>query len=433
MRRLTLPRVRLWWERAFWVIPLLGVTLGLLLHQLSADLDEAIARLAGPDWVPAVSASSAGQLLAAVGGSMVTFTGFVFSFVLLLLQFGSSQYSPRTVSYFLRARSTQWILGLFLLTVTFSFLGLLGIGSYGRDDFTPGATVAIAVVLLFASLVGFIVLLHSVGGRIRVDAVVSSLGLQARRQLPRRYAAPPGAEVTESDPDDDIDVPEVTLIRNTRATGQVVAVDGRRLYFIAKRHKYQVSLLIRVGDAVSIGTPIIAVTNAPAGLAPRVQRALRQCIVVDVERSLRYDPLYALRLLVDIALRALSPTINDPTTAVRAIDEIEEVLRVAATLRLGPRTLTAGEGQIMIRTPTWADVVDLALLEILVFGKDQPQVTRRLTALIDDLISDFPPHRDAPLLTLRRRLITYVTNLDLAPDITALVLRGDRQGLGGTR
>ncbi|MCB0911083.1 MAG: DUF2254 domain-containing protein [Propionibacteriaceae bacterium] len=199
MRRFSLARLRLWWERAFWVIPLAGVILGISLRNAVAELDES-ARLLPGRLQESISASSAGQLLGAIGGGMITFTRLVFSFVVLILQFGSSQYSPRTVSYFLRARSTQYILAVFLGTTTFCFMGLLGIGSGGQADFTPVLTVAVAVLLLLASLVAFIVLLQSVGGRVRVDAVLTAMGAQARRQLTRRLIAPRHAELSELEP-----------------------------------------------------------------------------------------------------------------------------------------------------------------------------------------------------------------------------------------
>ena len=426
MRRLTLPRLRLWWERAFWVIPLAGVLAGLLLQNLAAELDEAVAELGD---LELVSAAAAGQVLAAIGGGMVTFTGFVFSFVVLILQFGSSQYSPRSVTYFLRARSTQVILAIFLLTITFTFLSLLDIGSLGRQDFAPQVAVVLAVGLLLASLVGFIVLLASIGGRVRVDAVLSAFGRHACEQLPRRLAAPAqvrvGAVATAGEDADD-DGPDV--LKHRGRTGQVVAVDGRRLVRLARRHRLHLEVVVRVGDSVTAGTPV---ARCRPTVPRRARRAVARCVVVDVERSLGYDPLYALRLLVDVALRALSPAINDPTTAVRALDEIEPVLRTAAGLPLGPRALGAGAGVVVLTVATWEDVVDLALLEITLAGAGQPQVTRRLTALVDDLAADVPATRVPTLDAARARLVTETRAA--RPGLAPLALTPDRQGLGAAR
>ena len=116
MSALSRVKLRLWWERAAWVIPLFGVLCALFLYQGASLLDEEVyARETAPQF----SNSAAITILAAIGGGMITFTGFVFSFVVLLLQFGSSAYSPRSVAYFLRARAVQWILALFLAMMAY--------------------------------------------------------------------------------------------------------------------------------------------------------------------------------------------------------------------------------------------------------------------------------------------------------------------------
>ena len=219
-------RVRLWWERATWPIPVLGILTALWLGSVATEADRALDdALAGRD---IISTTASTAVLGAVGGGMVTFTGFVFSFVVLMLQFGSSQYSPRTVSYFLRARTTQVILGLFLATVTFSFLGLLAIGA-GRSDYSPQATVLLDAVLLLASLIGFVVLLQSVGLRVRVDAVLSRLGRQARRGLLRRSGTLERNGWARRPLDDGPPTDAKPVQYTGRRVGQVVAVDYGRL------------------------------------------------------------------------------------------------------------------------------------------------------------------------------------------------------------
>jgi uncharacterized membrane protein len=429
MRRFGMTRFRLWWERAFWVVPVVGVLIGIVVQESISELDEELASLSIA--VPQVfSTSSALALLGAIGGGMITFTGFVFSFVVLILQFGSSQYSPRTVSYFLRARSTRIILAIFLATITVTFLSMLDVGSLGRSDFAPSLALTTSVALLFVSLGAFIALLHSVGSRVRVDAVLSAMGRQARRQLPKQLWVSPRVEAVETVigfPDCD----QCSVLRSNVA-GQTVAIDAQHLLRVAARHDLRVELQIQVGDSVTIGSPLMRVSAAGAPLSLAVGRALARAVVVDKERSLRYDPFYSLRLLVDVGVRALSPGINDPTTAVRALDEIEGVLRVAAELPLGVRRLRAGKAEVVVRAPGWPDIVALGLLEIMVCGSGQPQVTRRLVALIDDLVADLPEAGHAPLLDLRADLVARVRSEDYSPRLAAIAQRGDRQGLGGT-
>jgi uncharacterized membrane protein len=436
MRRPSAARIRLWWERAFWVIPTCAVLAAFPLQSLSGLADEWLYAEFGDS----LSIGGATTLLASIGGGMVTFTGFVFSFVLLVLQFGSSQYSPRTVPYFMRARSTQWILAIFLLTITYCFLSLLEIGSGQRADFSADASVVLAVVLLVASLLGFIQLLNKVGSRVRVDEVVSRLGRQARRVLERRLGPLPASQRTQ-DPDPDqgqadlvsapVPVtggPDAVDLVHTGSAGQVIAIPPGPAARAARRSGAEIIFLVRVGDSVGHGVPIARVRGSARDLSGAVRRSL----VVDVERSLRHDPVYLLRLLVDIALRALSPGVNDPTTAVRTLDEIEAVLRVAASRELGPRDIPAGAGRVVIPAATWADVVDLGLLEIISVGCDQPQVTRRLRAMLADLTSSVPDSRIAALrrydVLLDQRVRDHADVVDVE---ASLVL--DRQGIGGSR
>jgi uncharacterized membrane protein len=156
-----------------------------------------------------------------------------------------------------------------------------------------------------------------------------------------------------------------------------------------------------------------------------------RCFVVYGERSLRLDPTYGLRILVDIALKGLSPAVDDPTTATRALDEIDGVLRAAARLPL--RTLTlAVQPRVTVPTPTWPDVVDLAVREIRLAGLNQPQITRRLSALLTDLAADLPPDRAEcvreHLAALREQVPSVVTASEVG-----FALATDRQGIGGTR
>jgi uncharacterized membrane protein len=417
-------RVRLWWDGAFWVIPLMGIVAAYLLDQLSVVVDEALFNVEQSRG--AFSAEATVTLLAAIGGGMVTFTGFVFSVVLLMVQFGSSEYSPRTVSYFLRSRTMQWVLALFLATIVFCFLSLLEVGSQRRADFVPIGSVSMAIVLLLASLVGFLALLTVVGRRIRVDDVLSDIGRRARKALPKRFFLPRHLGTYRKDGIAD-PAPDARSVRFTGASGQVVAVDAARLVRIARRHRCRITLLVRTGDALAEHAQIALVEGGEVS-----DHRVSRCFTVKAERSWRLDPLYALRILSDVSLRALSPAVNDPTTAVRSLDEVEGVLRTAAGLPLGEVEVSRGRGSVVFLPPTWSNLVDVAFLEVVDAGLDQPQVTRRLTAMFSDLLADLPEERRAALERYRRRLVEDAGG-DLSGEYRRIALTGDRQGVGGSR
>ncbi len=422
---LSLKRLQLWVENAFWLIPLVGLLLAIGLSVLAVELDEALVE--DQDVQRVIGPGAATTLLAAIGGGMVTFTGFVFSVVLLLLQFGSSAYSPRTVTYFLRGRTIQVVLGLFMATILFAFLSVLDVGSLGRQDFVPAGSVAIAILMLLLSMVGFLVLLNNVGHRVKVDAVLADVGRMARDELRSRFSTPTrrGAALLDRLP---APAPDAALVRHTGRPGQLVAVDRRRVLRLARRSGATIVLMTRTGDGLSSGSAIAHVS--PGGSLS--DRAVSRCLLVAQERSLRHDPLYALRILTDISLRALSPSTNDPTTAVRALDEVEGVLRAAAPLPLGPVEVRTGQGRVVLPSPSWPDVVDLALIEVVLASHRQPQVTRRLTALLNDLLADLPAERHPPLTRFKRELVDGVRS-SFDAEQRAVAMTGDRQGIGGAR
>lgn len=204
-----------------------------------------------------------------------------------------------------------------------------------------------------------------------------------------------------------------------------MAVDAPRLLRLAGRSGCRIVLKVRTGDAVSPGSRVAVVTGANLQ-----DRQVSRCLVVDRERSLRLDPLYGVRILADISLRALSPAVHDPTTAVRSLDEVESVLRMAAAVALGSIQGSRASGTVVVPRASWQDVVDLALMEVLVAGLDEPQVTRRLRAMLDDLVADLPDQHRPPLTAYRDRLVEHVH--DRHPDDARERLAGDHQGIGGS-
>jgi uncharacterized membrane protein len=316
------------------------------------------------------------------------------------------------------------VLAIFLTTITFSLLSLIAVGSVDAE-FVPLITVQCSVWLLLASLIGFILLLHSVGTRIRIDQVVARLGSDARRhfrKLPLRQPDTPDAQGSA-----ERQWGPPTVIAHTGRNGQLVDIDQRRLLTLARRRKCRIEVTARKGDSLSKGTPVAVVYGPSAQGRPL---PISSALVVSAERSLVHDPRYALRLLVDIAIRALSPAINDPTTAVRVLDEIETILRVAAPRELGEIRQASRAGEAVLTGIGWEQMVDLALLEILCCGVDQPQVIRRMVALTDDLVGDVPSDRRPAVEAYR----TDIAGLDPQglPSRAQRVMRiPDRQGLGG--
>jgi uncharacterized membrane protein len=146
------------------------------------------------------------------------------------------------------------------------------------------------------------------------------------------------------------------------------------------------------------------------------------------------DPLFSFRILVDIALKALSPAINDPTTAVLALDQIHRLLRTVGRRQLRGESIRdqSGERRVILRTPNWEDFVNVACVEIASAGAGNVQIARRLRAMIENAIDSLPPHRHPALIHQRDRLDRMLTSLYPMPDDLALARIPDPQGLGGS-
>ncbi|HEX2367603.1 MAG TPA: DUF2254 family protein [Acidimicrobiia bacterium] len=192
-----------------------------------------------------------------------------------------------------------------------------------------------------------------------------------------------------------------------------------------------VELVVSVGDAMASGDVVARVRRATRQ-APNV--LLRRALVITVERTIEQDPKYAIRLLVDIAIRALSPAVNDPTTAVLAIDHIEDMLhRIAGRKLEQGHVREDGRLQLVFPTPSWEDLVALATDEIRIYGARSVQVMRRLLAMLAVLLGEVPELRRGPLVDRQARVRRAIDRNFEDPDDRAEASQADTQGLGLSR
>jgi uncharacterized membrane protein len=186
----------------------------------------------------------------------------------------------------------------------------------------------------------------------------------------------------------------------------------------------------QVGDFVAVGEPLFHLYGNAGAIA---DQRLHEAVAFGAERTIEQDPMFAFRILVDIALKALSPAINDPTTAVLAVDQIHRLLRMVGLRHLHTEEIVDREGRtrVIFRTPNWEDFVHIAFTEIRQCGAGSVQVARRLRAMVENLIGTLPERRHAELrheLALLERAIdkSYMLRED-----QALARIPDSQGLGG--
>lgn len=373
------------------VCVLLAVLLALGLVEVDRALDEGLGRFtfgAGPD--------GAREVLSAITTSMITFTGLVFSITIVVLQLTSSQFSPRVLRTFLRDRQTQLSLGVFVATFVYAVMVLRTVDSSDGARFVPAVATTVGVVLLLVSVGVFVGYIHHIATAIQVSSLIRAVGDETRaaidRRMPLDHPAPRPAAIRD----------RANRQLDSLSLGIVTGVDEAALVDAAQRAEVVLVLRAGLGHFVPEGAPLFDVH----GDGPLDDRAVARCVQLRKDRTMEHDVAFGLRQLVDVAERALSPGINDPTTAVQALDELHDLLRRLATRALpdGIHRDESDRVRLVTPAPEFRDLLELALEEIEQYGKDARQVQERIDDLLTDLLAAArPEHRSAVLAALRRR------------------------------
>jgi uncharacterized membrane protein len=410
-------------RESIWVVPLVGAVFGVIFGGLAVLLDQNVS--VGPYWQ--YSPSSASTVLSAIVGSTAALTGFVVTVTVLVVQMATGTFSARYMRLWYRDRMLKAVLAVLVGTLAYSFELLRRVES----DFVPDIGVTIAGLLLLAGLLLFMLYLDRVLHRMRpvaVAALVAESGRDAFEAVVAAAASPDaphfvaGAFESGREP--------ALRILSPRA-GSIQAIDGEGLVHWARKHGCLLVLPHVVGDFVPAGASLIEVHGEPPD---RSQRELDGMVALGMERTLEQDPAFAIRIMVDIANLALSPAVNDPTTAVQVIDHLGETLRLIGTTDLAGRSKDLGDpgrGSVVMHTRRWEDYLALGVTEIRDYGATGMQVNRRLRAMLEELRDTVrPEYRRAVEDELARLAQSVAQTWARSPDLDRAAA-ADRQGIGG--
>lgn len=395
---LSLLAVRLETLRArLWVIPAIGALLAAAGALVLVTVDRSLASDGSGPLVFGGGPDSARAILSTIAAAMLSFTGLVFSVTMLVLQLASSQISPRVTRTYLRDRKNQAVLATFVATFTYALLVLREVRSE-PDPFVPELAVGAAFALLLASIGAFIFYIDHMAQAMRVETVVAGVADETREAI-RRCHPDPFAGVS------DVDAPLLpvsALVTSPDRPGIVQHVDVERLVAIAREAGVVLDIVPGIGDAVPAQAALVRVRGA----GPVDHDAVRAAVGFGGERTMEEDPGFGFRQLVDIATRALSPGINDPTTAVTVVARLHDLLRsIAGRLIPGPRwNDDGGSLRVVLPVRDWPDYLDLACREIREYGAGSSQVMVALRRMLDDLESVAPEPRRAAVRRERARL-----------------------------
>jgi uncharacterized membrane protein len=379
-----------------------------------------------PGLVSTLSVPTATAIYAAIASGMIALTGIVFSLTFLMVQFSATAYSPRLVLWIARDPVMSHALGTFTATFLYAIAALARVDRSGSGK-VPFISAWVVVALLLTSVGMFISLIQRIG-LLQVNRMLIFTGDQGRRVITTMY--PSVKSVAAANGSDDFHaLPRVQTLIHRGRPRSIQAIDAATLVDLAKSSDGVIEMVVAVGDTIVELTPLLHVFGAPQ---PINERELRNGIEFGGERTFEQDPKYAIRLLVDIAIKALSPAINDPTTAVQALDQIEDLL-----LRLGLRQLeigafrdSNGKLRLVVPFPAWEDFLRLAFDEIRSYGANSVQVMRRMNALISDLIPVVPEERRPALRHWDVRLKASIARTFADGEERLEASKEDRQGLG---
>ena len=416
-------RLRQYLKGSLWVLPLAGAVAGFVLGHLGVWIDKSVD-------VPSYwqyTASTATTVLAAIIGAVAALAGFVVTVTVLVVQMATSTFSARYMRLFYRDRMLKALLAVLVGTITFSFSLLRQV----EGDSVPDLGVTASGALVALSLLLFLLFLDRSIHRLRPVAVAELVAEAGRRAIEEaeRSTGPDGPRLV-FERYDGPGQPAI-VVRSTRA-GAIQAIDARGLVRFARTHGCVLVLRRPVGDFVPAGAALVDVFGGNADPAA-AERHVRSLIALGDERTIEQDPTFAVRVLADVAIKALSPAVNDPTTATQVLDHLGDTLQLlgASPLYAAVDPASSPESPVLVPGRRWEDVLRLGVTEIRRYGAASTQVTRRLRAMLEELHDAVPPERRAAVAEELGRLDATVAQA-FGPDVdAALAAAADHQGIGG--
>lgn len=412
-----------------WLIPMAYVTVSAVGGMVLPRIEQAYFT----SYTSTISVTSAQAYLATAASGTMAITGIVFAMAFVMVQFSAIAYSPRLVLWFARDRTLFHSLGAFTATFVYALFALAWVDR-DRSGAVPLFSTLLVAVMLIVSVLLFARLVQRLTD-LQITSVLRLIGDKGRSVIHELFpeaADDPPACVTRTGVAAH-DAGRGPITQKFQYWGDPCAVlkfDIAGLVRRAKRINGVIVMDCAVGDTLVYGSLVLHVIN---GESPLSEPAIMRAVHLGRERTFEQDPKYAIRVLIDIAIKALSPAINDPTTAVQTLDQIQDLLRRLAGRKLDTGCVSdeSGKPRLTFPTPTWEDYLTLAFDEIRQYGATSVQVMRKLRSVLTELAEASP---NASRVEAVRQ---YLPHLDLTVEHSELdaedrliARQEDRQGLG---
>ncbi|MGD9691759.1 MAG: DUF2254 domain-containing protein [Phycisphaerales bacterium] len=349
---------------SLWFVPGVLVLLAVLLAEALIEIDSWVGPGAARAFPVLFGAGASGSrgLLETLAASMITVAGVVFSITLVALSLASSQYSSRVLRNFMRDRMNQIVLGVFVGIFAYCLAVLRTIREGDENSFVPSLAVFGGVVLTFVGIGYFIYFIHHIATQIQASQILARIASETARQVDRLFPDEVGREEPEGGEEPAFEAMRVRRWAPalSKRTGYLQFVASDPLLEFARERDTVVRMERAVGEFVVEGQPLVSVLVG-GELSTEDEERLLRVFTIGAERSGAQDAAFGMRQMVDVALKALSPGINDTTTAVMAVDYLGAVLVRLSARRIESRQrFDGGRLRVLARGPTYGELVCLA-------------------------------------------------------------------------
>lgn len=389
-------RLSSWWyslQDTLWFIPGLMTAVAMVLSIVMLQLDRTVlpAHRLHTWWLFEGGAEGARGVLSAIAGTMMAVATTAFSITIVAVQLGSSQFSPRILRGFTGDRGNQLVLGAFIATFAYSLLVLRSVRSATSDAqiFVPSASVSLAIVLALVSIGSLIYFFHHATRGIQASVIIERAANDTFGLI--KQALDAGADQTGAAPN----LPSSRPMAEVRAdrSGYVIGRNTDALYRLAEKFGGALVVHVAIGDHLFTGTRLASMfatsdTDAEfhddSGDRDKIEDKVRSAFTIDMERSLEQDVRLGFRQLADIAVKALSPGINDPTTATICIDRLGEALVRSREISNGYRGRSNNDGQprLLWPQPGFEAFLETSIQQIRHFGAGDATVMAHLLHML---------------------------------------------------
>jgi len=370
---------------SLWFVPVLLLFAALALFVVTYSIDQAAAHgdVTLPDWVNSGSPDAARQILTAIAAAVITVVGLVFSILIVALTLASTQFGPRMLRNFIRDRGVQVTLGTFVATFFYAVLTLGSVSHGEHGTFVPHLSITVCLALTLVDLTVLVYFIDHVARSIQLPEVIAgiahdlsnAIATEFSNEEPRQAPISAAGTLPLRLEEDGAPVPATS-------SGYLQFVRYSTLVEIARDADAVIELLYRPGHFVVSGLPLARVWPPDAG--PDVARGLDRAHVTGANRTLRQDLAFAIDQLVEIAIRALSPAVNDTFTALTCVDWLSDGLCQITSAWHSRRAHFDAEGKVRViaAEPSYERLVDRAFDKIRQAGRGMPAVLiRQLEAL----------------------------------------------------